>query len=88
MSRCAVLATLASVRYMAQENVFNRGSIHHKTSSKRGPYGYPDPGYFINCNEELDALGVPSHDDSSLQIVFATRCATSVNFGFLYEDEL
>ncbi|GKY93927.1 E3 ubiquitin-protein ligase dtx3l [Mayamaea pseudoterrestris] len=38
-------------------------SIHHKTSRSGGPHGYPDPGYFYNCNEELDALGVPRAAD-------------------------
>jgi deltex len=35
-------------------------SIHHKTSRKPGPHGFPDLGYFVNCHEDLDALGVPS----------------------------
>ena len=36
-------------------------SIHHKTSQSGGvsSHGFPDPLYFINCNEELDGLGVP-----------------------------
>lgn len=37
-------------------------SIHHKTSLCEGAHGYPDLGYFINANEELDALHVPSSD--------------------------
>jgi deltex len=40
-------------------NVVTWASIHHKTSVSHGPHGFPDPGYFYNCNEELDALGVP-----------------------------
>ncbi|KAL7531827.1 hypothetical protein ACHAXR_004260, partial [Thalassiosira sp. AJA248-18] len=39
-------------------------SIHHKTSTTGGVerHGYPDPGYFINCNEELNGIGVPAAD--------------------------
>ncbi|GFH49956.1 hypothetical protein CTEN210_06432 [Chaetoceros tenuissimus] len=40
-------------------------SIHHKTSLTGGTekHGYPDVSYFLNCNEELDVLGVPPADD-------------------------
>jgi Deltex C-terminal domain/Ring finger domain len=38
-------------------------SIHHKTNLSEGAHGYPDPGYFINANEDLDALHVPASDD-------------------------
>jgi deltex-like protein len=38
-------------------------SIHHKTSLNKGPHGFPDPGYIVNCNEELDSLGVPKVSD-------------------------
>jgi len=40
-------------------------SIHHKTSLHGGvsKHGFPDPGYFLNCNDELDALGVPPDVD-------------------------
>ena len=36
-------------------------SIHHKTSAAGGveEHGFPDPNYFVNCNKELDGLGVP-----------------------------
>jgi Deltex C-terminal domain len=37
-------------------------SISHKSSLSYGPFGYPDPGYFIVANEELDALGIPATD--------------------------
>ena len=37
-------------------------SIHHKTIIVPGPHGFPDPGYFFNANEELDALHVPATD--------------------------
>lgn len=37
-------------------------SIHHKTSPSGGAraHGFPDPDYFVNCNGELNACGVPS----------------------------
>ncbi|GFH49953.1 hypothetical protein CTEN210_06429 [Chaetoceros tenuissimus] len=40
-------------------------SIHHKTSLSGGTgrHGYPDVSYFLNCNEELDGLGVPPAND-------------------------
>ena len=36
-------------------------SIHHKSSPTGGvtSHGFPDPGYFVNCNEELDSVNVP-----------------------------
>lgn len=46
-------------------------SIHHKTRLYGGSvyHGYPDEGYFLNSNEELDSLGVPPehqiNDDGS-----------------------
>ena len=43
-------------------NVIVWSSIHHKTSMHGGVHGYPDPGYFANCNEELDNLSVPNAD--------------------------
>jgi deltex-like protein len=44
-------------------NVITWSSIHHKTRLARGPHDYSDHGYFINSNEELDALGVPAADN-------------------------
>jgi deltex-like protein len=41
-------------------NVITWSSIHHKTSLANSAHGFPDLGYFINCNEELDSLGVPA----------------------------
>jgi len=37
-------------------------SVHHKTCMTGGieNHGYPDPGYFVNCNQELNNLGVPA----------------------------
>ena len=45
-----------------QPNRIVWASIHHKTSTVPGPHGFPDLGYFLNVNEELDALHVPSVD--------------------------
>ncbi len=42
-----------------QANTVTWASIHHKTSMNGTVHGFPDAGYFINCNEELDNLGVP-----------------------------
>jgi deltex-like protein len=44
-----------------RKNHVTWASIHHKTSCRPGPHGYPDPGYFLNCNDELDRLGVPQN---------------------------
>jgi len=46
-----------------ENNVVVWASIHHKTSLTGGidDHGFPDPGYFFNCNEELDLLGVPKY---------------------------
>ena len=40
-------------------------SIHHKTNHKQGQHGWPDAGYFVRCNKELDNLGVPKACDCS-----------------------
>ena len=36
-------------------------NIHHKTSLSGGirAHGFPDANYFLNCNKELDGVGVP-----------------------------
>lgn len=47
-------------------NVITWASIHHKTSLYCGAHGYPDPSYFHNVNEELDALHVPPAEDIQL----------------------
>jgi deltex-like protein len=44
-----------------KSNQITWASIHHKTSLDGGPYGFPDPSYFYNANEELDHLGVPRY---------------------------
>lgn len=46
-----------------QSNVVVWASVHHKTSKSGGPHGFPDPAFFVNCNEELSALGVPKAED-------------------------
>mmetsp|Transcript_7413 Transcript_7413/g.17734 ORF Transcript_7413/g.17734 Transcript_7413/m.17734 type:complete len:516 (-) Transcript_7413:69-1616(-) len=38
-------------------------SIHHKTNLVGGSFGWPDPNYFANVNEELDNLKVPKAQD-------------------------
>jgi len=40
-------------------------SVRHKTSRSGGvaKHGFPDLGYLIHCNEELDALGVPKAEN-------------------------
>jgi deltex-like protein len=45
-----------------RDNSVTWTSIHHKTSPNGGhqAHGFPDAGYFVNCNEDLDALGVPA----------------------------
>ena len=43
-------------------DVVTWSSIHHRTSPSGGAFSFPDPNYFHNCNEELDALGVPPAD--------------------------
>ena len=47
----------------SRPNSVTWSSIHHKTSLSEGAHGYPAPGYFINANEELDALNVPASDE-------------------------
>lgn len=42
-----------------QPNCTTWASIHHKTSPSGGVHGFPDPGFFVNCNAELDAAGIP-----------------------------
>ena len=42
-----------------QPNCVIWASIHHKTYLAGGMHGWPDLNYFINCNQELDSLGVP-----------------------------
>jgi len=47
-----------------RESVITWASIHHKTSSSGSSvHGFPDPRYFINCNEELDTLHIPKAED-------------------------
>ena len=46
-----------------RSNQITWGTIYHKTSLFPGEFGYPDAHYFSNCNESLDALGVPKAED-------------------------
>ena len=41
-----------------ENNVITWNDIHHKTSLKKGPYGYPDATYLERVTEDLHALGV------------------------------
>jgi len=54
--------TIGTSLTSGKQNAITWSSIHHKTRLSGGVsnYGWPDAGYFINCNEELDALGVPT----------------------------
>jgi Deltex C-terminal domain/Ring finger domain len=49
-----------------RSNAITWASIHHKTRTGTGSYGYPDAGYFVNLNEELDSLHVPAAEDLKL----------------------
>ncbi|GKY93857.1 E3 ubiquitin-protein ligase dtx3l [Mayamaea pseudoterrestris] len=54
--------TIGTSLSTGQLNVVTWASIHHKTSRSGGAHGFPDNSYFWNCNDELDALGVPRAD--------------------------
>lgn len=41
------------------KNTVTWASIHHKTGLGGHSFSLPDPGYVLNCNEELDNLNVP-----------------------------
>ena len=41
-----------------RNNVITWNDIHHKTSPRGGPYGYPDATYLERVTEDLHALGV------------------------------
>lgn len=43
-----------------QANVVTWASLHHKTSSGPGPFGYPDDTYIGRSNDELSNAGVPN----------------------------
>ena len=43
--------------------VITWASIPHKTTLFHHLYGYPDPDFFVNANNELDSLGVPVASD-------------------------
>jgi deltex-like protein len=60
---CGLTFTVGTSLTTGKPNSVTWSSIHHKTSLTGGAHGYPDAGYFINANEELDALNVPSADD-------------------------
>jgi deltex-like protein len=60
---CGLTFTVGTSLTTGMPNSVTWSSIHHKTSLSQGVHGYPDDGYFINANEELDALNVPSAEN-------------------------
>lgn len=62
---CGLTFTVGVSMTTGRANSVTWASIHHKTSRTGGVYchGFPDPAYFHNCNDELDALNVPPADD-------------------------
>jgi deltex-like protein len=61
--QCGLTFTVGTSLTTGRPNSVTWASVHHKTSLSGGPYGFPDLGYFINANEELDALDVPDAND-------------------------
>ncbi len=51
--------TVGTTLSTGEANTVVWASIDHKTSRNGTVHGFPDPGYFVHCNEELDNLGVP-----------------------------
>ena len=47
------------------DNVVTWNGIHHKTSIAGGPYGYPDPNYLNNVEQELKTFGITESDLST-----------------------
>uniref|UniRef100_A0A0G4I5E5 RING-type E3 ubiquitin transferase n=1 Tax=Chromera velia CCMP2878 TaxID=1169474 RepID=A0A0G4I5E5_9ALVE len=47
-----------------QKNVITWGGIHHKTRPNGGVahHGWPDPGFFLRCLEELEAKGIKPNE--------------------------
>ena len=41
-----------------QSNVVTWNDIHHKTSTSRGPYGYPDAGYLRRITLDMNVMGI------------------------------
>ena len=41
-----------------QSDVVAWNDIHHKTSTSRGPYGYPDAGYLQRVTLDMNAMGI------------------------------
>ena len=66
-----IIFTVGTSATTGKPNQCTWASIHHKTSLSGGMqrHGFPDPNYFVNCNEELDGVGVPAahllRDDGS-----------------------
>lgn len=49
-----------------EKNVIVWAGIHHKTSQRGGPYGYPDKTYFDRVKAELKDRGITEKDVKSM----------------------
>ena len=58
-----LLFTVGTSLTTGQSNVVVWSSVHQKTSRHPGPHGYPDDSFFVNCHDDLTALGVPKAED-------------------------
>eukprot|EP00977_Amphora_coffeiformis_P005154 scaffold1102_cov147-Amphora_coffeaeformis.AAC.1 len=43
------------------------GTMHQRTNTDTGTYGFPIPSYFVDCNQELDSYGVPESGSDELK---------------------
>jgi deltex-like protein len=50
--------TIGNSLTTGRQNVIVWNGIHHKTSMVRGPFGYPDPGYYNRVRDELRYKGI------------------------------
>jgi len=57
--------TIGTSLTTGRTNSITWSSIHHKSRPSGGiqAHGFPDESYFLNCNKELDSLGVPPASD-------------------------
>ena len=62
---CGLTFSIGTSMTSGVPNVVTWASIHHKTSISGGAamHGFPDPSYFSNVNDELDAVNVPPADE-------------------------
>lgn len=63
--RCGLTFQIGTSMTTGRSDCITWSSIHHKTRLWGGVrcHGYPDERYIINCNAELDSLGLPKEDD-------------------------